>query len=182
MAAVAVAAGPLHSRQIANTFTAQSLLEENAQIDGRTINANNLKFFINKDSSAYCPEGVANLDCSKFGTATVIAFGNEYKTLGLATSVPGGQQALIDSDGALIYTMAHSGATPPGSILRGFDLPVDDKGAKTLTFQGRGFTACPTDTPDVFQVFATASPGFTRTDCVPFTFSMTDSPAVAFQY
>lgn len=58
---------------------------------GDAINANGGKFWVNKDTSSYCPEGVEGLDCAQLpGTSTVFAGGNG--TLALDVVVPGGQQ------------------------------------------------------------------------------------------
>ncbi|KAI1412529.1 hypothetical protein F5Y13DRAFT_190125 [Hypoxylon sp. FL1857] len=86
---------------------------------GTTINANNGKFWINKETTAYCPSDVEGLDCSKYpGSETVFAGGNG--TISLNVGVPGGQQVYIAEDGSLSYTEPHSGALPHGANATGF--------------------------------------------------------------
>lgn len=58
---------------------------------GDGINASGGKFWVNKETSAYCPDGVEGLDCAAYpGTQTVFDGGNQ--TLSLSVPVPGGQQ------------------------------------------------------------------------------------------
>ncbi|KAI0419056.1 hypothetical protein F5X98DRAFT_373201 [Xylaria grammica] len=57
---------------------------------GTAINATGGKFYINRDTSTYCPEGVSGLDF------------------------------YVAPDGSLSYTQAHSASMPPGSIVTGF--------------------------------------------------------------
>ncbi|KAI1647920.1 uncharacterized protein F4817DRAFT_315461 [Daldinia loculata] len=94
--------------------------EDNAVFTGDAINASGGKFYVNKNTSAYCPGDVANLDCSLYpGSKTVFAGGNN--TLFLSVGVPGGQQVYIAADGSLSYTVPHSGALPEGSVSTGFE-------------------------------------------------------------
>lgn len=63
--------------------------------------------------------------------------------------VPGGQQIYIAPNGAVAYTQAHSGVTPPGSQFSGFSVN-DGK----LTFAGEGFLACPSaDNSSAHQLY-----------------------------
>ncbi|TRX98387.1 hypothetical protein FHL15_000461 [Xylaria flabelliformis] len=60
---------------------------------GTAINASGGKFYINRNTSTYCPEGVSGLDCSVYsGTGTTLVIGNGTATMSLQVSVPGGQQ------------------------------------------------------------------------------------------
>ncbi|KAI0447264.1 hypothetical protein F4803DRAFT_546478 [Xylaria telfairii] len=88
---------------------------------GTAINASGGKFYINRDTSTYCPDGVSGLDCSAYsGTETTLVIGNGTTTMSLEVSVPGGQQVYVAPDGTLSYTQAHSAAIPPGSTVVGF--------------------------------------------------------------
>lgn len=60
---------------------------------GEAIQANGGRFWIAKAPSAYCPTGVADLDCSAYpGGSTVFTGGND--TVFLDVAVPGGQQGM----------------------------------------------------------------------------------------
>ncbi|OTA98737.1 hypothetical protein M426DRAFT_325764 [Hypoxylon sp. CI-4A] len=86
---------------------------------GDAINAHHGKFWLNKNTTSYCPEGVENLDCSLYpGTQTSFVGGNN--TVGLNTAVPGGQQVYIAADGSLSYSVPHSAALPEGAVTTGF--------------------------------------------------------------
>ncbi|KAI8958704.1 hypothetical protein F5Y11DRAFT_351243 [Daldinia sp. FL1419] len=86
---------------------------------GDAINASGGKFYVNRNTSSYCPGNVENLDCSAYpGSKTVFIGGNN--TLFLDVGVPGGQQVYIAEDGSLSYTIPHSGALPEGAIATGF--------------------------------------------------------------
>ncbi|KAI0487314.1 hypothetical protein F4859DRAFT_501812 [Xylaria cf. heliscus] len=88
---------------------------------GTAINASGGKFYINRDTSTYCPDGVSGLDCSAYsGMGTNLVIGNGTTTMSLDVSVPGGQQVYVAPDGSLSYTQAHSAAMPPNSTVVGF--------------------------------------------------------------
>jgi hypothetical protein len=60
---------------------------------GTAINASGGKFYINKATSTYCPEGVTGLDCSLYaGSGTTLVISNGTTTMSLDVTVPGGQQ------------------------------------------------------------------------------------------
>ncbi|KAI2466240.1 hypothetical protein F4781DRAFT_434604 [Annulohypoxylon bovei var. microspora] len=86
---------------------------------GDGINASGGKFFVHRNASAYCPDGVEGLDCSAYpGSRTVFTGGND--TIFLSVGVPGGQQVYAAADGSLSYTVPHSGAFPEGANATGF--------------------------------------------------------------
>ncbi|KAI1379549.1 hypothetical protein F4677DRAFT_464806 [Hypoxylon crocopeplum] len=92
---------------------------DNTFFVGDAINASSGKFYVHKDTSAYCPSEVDGLDCSLYpGSRTVFSGGNN--TLSLDVGVPGGQQVYVAADGSLSYTTAHSAALPEGAIATGF--------------------------------------------------------------
>jgi hypothetical protein len=60
---------------------------------GTSVNASGGKFYINKPTSTYCPDGVQNLDCSLFsGNGTILAMSEGSSGIGMSVTVPGGQQ------------------------------------------------------------------------------------------
>ncbi|RYC61580.1 hypothetical protein CHU98_g4635 [Xylaria longipes] len=111
---------------------------------GTAINASGGKFYINRNTSTYCPDGVSGLNCSAFsGTGTTLVTGSSTTTMSLDVTVPGGQQGkylnrfisaetlgsassltpptvYIAPDGSLSYTQAHSASMPANSIVVGF--------------------------------------------------------------
>lgn len=148
---------------------------------GDAINASGGKFWVNKDTSAYCPEGIEGLDCSAYpGSQTVFDGGNQ--TLSLSVAVPGGQQGThhsglyvlsmkillittfivyIDEDGSLSYTQPHSGAMPNGSIATGFGRQQSESfGAPVNLYNDvvQGWIICPTSEGEprerTYQLFA----------------------------
>jgi len=67
--------------------------EDGGVPSGSPINASGGKFYGNKETATYCPDGVSGLDCSQFsGTDTVFVIGEGPSSLGLDVTVPGGQQ------------------------------------------------------------------------------------------
>jgi hypothetical protein len=60
---------------------------------GTAINASGGNFYINRNTSTYCPDGVSGLDCSTFtGSGTAFVIGEGSDTMSLQVTVPGGQQ------------------------------------------------------------------------------------------
>jgi len=55
-----------------------------------TVSANGGTFWIQKDTSTYCPEGISGLTCPVGNNETLFAGGEG--TLSLSVMVPGGQQ------------------------------------------------------------------------------------------
>ncbi|KAI0506165.1 hypothetical protein F5B22DRAFT_475346 [Xylaria bambusicola] len=91
--------------------------DTDAPFHGAPINASGGKFYINRDTSTYCPD-VSGLDCSQYSSKeTTFVIGDGSTTISLEVSVPGGQRA---PDGSLSYTQAHSAYIPEGSIITGF--------------------------------------------------------------
>ncbi|KAI1807213.1 hypothetical protein F4811DRAFT_567063 [Daldinia bambusicola] len=118
--------------------------EGDAYFLGEGINANGGKFYVNKNTSSYCPPNVPNLNCSAFpGTRTVFTGGNN--TLFLDVAVPGGQQVYIAKDGSLSYTIPHSGALPEGAVTTGFERSISLSGGApvVLSHSGQFWLMCP---------------------------------------
>ncbi|OTA55462.1 hypothetical protein K449DRAFT_438684 [Hypoxylon sp. EC38] len=106
---------------------------------GTAINANDGKFWINKDTTADCPSDVEGLDCSAYpGSDTIFIEGNG--TISLNVGVPGGQQVYVADDGSLSYTAPHSGALPPGSNATGFSRERSEAfGAPVNLYKANGY-------------------------------------------
>ncbi|KAK7756957.1 hypothetical protein SLS62_000973 [Diatrype stigma] len=127
---------------------------------GDAINANGGKFWVNRETSAYCPDGIEGLDCTQLpGTSTVFTGGNG--TLSLNVAVPGGQQVYIAPDGSLSYTEPHSASMPDGSVSTGFSRQRSESfGAPVNVFNSimEGWVACPVTEGEprerTYQLFA----------------------------
>ncbi len=152
--------------------------------DGRTpiwgdgISASASKFFLYKETSAYCPGNITNLDCSAYpGKSTVFVDGNN--TVSLDVSMPGGLQGLlpirsslkpharhsqvhrlvyIAPDGALSYTVPHSAYMPNGSVTTGFQRYTSPAGGAPVIWgiEGRAWYMCPlssNETKPVYQIY-----------------------------
>ncbi|KAI1292388.1 hypothetical protein F5Y03DRAFT_375970 [Xylaria venustula] len=122
-AVVLAASVPRDTAKSAATFTAGAWRTDESDIIflGPRINASGGKFYVNRDTSTYCPTGVSGLDCTHFtGTDTTFGIGADSTTMSLDVTVPGGQQVYLAPDGSLSYTQAHSAYIPPGSIVTGF--------------------------------------------------------------
>lgn len=90
----------------------------------------------------------------------------------LDVEVPGGQQLYVQKNGALAYTIPHSGAVPEGSYTSGFgylENPHEGE-VSTWSFTGAGgatgLLACKTKDGE-YQVFANVK-GFQQTGCLGF--------------
>ncbi|KAI0097989.1 hypothetical protein GGR51DRAFT_566031 [Nemania sp. FL0031] len=128
---------------------------------GNSINASGGKFYINKNTSTYCPEGVSGLDCSLYaGTGTTFAISNGTTTMSLAVTVPGGQQVYVAPDGSLSYTQAHSAYVPEGSLVTGFsrEQSVAFGAPIYLYSSGQNWYLCPVSEGEprerTYQIFA----------------------------
>ncbi|KAI5369902.1 hypothetical protein Slin15195_G007800 [Septoria linicola] len=115
-----------------------------------SINANSLAFAIGKNTTTSVPEGVEGVDPANFNNnQTIFTYLNGQGTLGLSTSVPGGQQVYVTKgDGAtsqlageLKFTPAHSTETAGPALYEGFAIVDDAK----LQFEGKDWFACPID-------------------------------------
>lgn len=78
---------------LSGPFTAGAWSSDiNTPFYGTPINASGGKFYINRDTSTYCPT-VSGLDCSQYsGKDTTFVIGDGSTTISLEVSVPGGQQ------------------------------------------------------------------------------------------
>ncbi|KAI8632779.1 hypothetical protein F5Y19DRAFT_471949 [Xylariaceae sp. FL1651] len=114
---------------------------------GTAINASGGKFYINRNASTYCPEGVTNLDCSLFnGTQTILDIGDN-------------SDIYVAPDGSLSFTQAHSAYIPENSTINGFSRKQSAAfGAPIYLYNaGKNWYLCPvTDgapTERTYQVF-----------------------------
>ncbi|KAI1125614.1 hypothetical protein F5Y10DRAFT_226818 [Nemania abortiva] len=128
---------------------------------GKAINASGGKFYINRNTSTYCPEGVSGLDCSLYaGSGTTFVTSNETTTMSLVVTVPGGQQVYVAPDGSLSYTQAHSAYIPEGSIITGFSRQqsVAFGAPVVLSNAGQSWNLCPVTEGEpkerTYQIFA----------------------------
>ncbi|GAP87225.1 hypothetical protein SAMD00023353_2300310 [Rosellinia necatrix] len=130
---------------------------------GTAINASGGKFYINRNTSTYCPGEVPGLDCSAYsGSGTTFVIGNGTTTMSLEVTVPGGQQVYLAPDGSLSYTQAHSAAMPPGSVVTGFSRAQSEAfGAPTYLYSASQYWyLCPVTEGEprerTYQIFASS--------------------------
>ncbi|KAF4552708.1 Hypothetical protein D9617_9g024970 [Elsinoe fawcettii] len=128
------------------------------------VNASSLALYLNKPTSTYCPS-IEGLPCPT-NPATIFVGGTN--TLSLKTSVPGGQQVYIASDGRAKFTQAHSANTGVGSTTTGFSV-VDG----ALQFQGNDWIACPEG--ESYAVYAFQASNQTDPGCLGFRFRVEDA-------
>ncbi|KAL9612791.1 MAG: hypothetical protein Q9167_002626 [Letrouitia subvulpina] len=81
-----------------------------------SIDASGYAFYIGKETVSYCPDQVGK-DCPP-GKQTIISYFNG--TASMDVLVPGGQRVFVAPNGALGYTVPHSGAIPEGAVTKGF--------------------------------------------------------------
>ncbi|KAI4863313.1 hypothetical protein F4820DRAFT_427303 [Hypoxylon rubiginosum] len=144
-------------------------IDDDVFFTGNAINASGGKFWVNKDTSAYCPDGIEGLDCTLYpGSRTVFAGGNN--TVSLDVSVPGGQQVYVAPDGSLSYTTAHSAFMPNGSIVTGFSRSRSEAFGAPIYWgmDGRSWLICPVGEGEprekTYQLFILA--GNQKEDCL----------------
>ena len=118
LAATNTLAAPLEARHDLNSPFELYVTYTNSQgyLHG-SLQANGGNFWINKNSSSYCPSSIGS-SCPTSNLTTFIG-SNPAGTLSLNVAVPGGQQVYIAPNGLLSYTVAHSANIPAGSITSG---------------------------------------------------------------
>lgn len=118
-----------------------------------SVNANSGKFWLNLPQTVTsCPSSVAAQGQCPPGTDTVFTNAG-----GLATVVPGGQQAYALPSGELLFTGAHANLVPEGAVSSPFVYEFQD-GAQfgsvtSYAFGANGFMACPTHGSIAYQLF-----------------------------
>lgn len=173
-------------REITSTFQIVTI-HSGSDIQARTVSAYQEGFYLGRPTQSYCPAGVLGLDCANCTLFSFLSYRSELTLpvgnqtalttgynggLSMATSVPGGQQIYIAADGAVGYTIPHSGALPTGAQTTGFTYtPQTESGTVgKLTFQNSSWYACPTGETDpaagtVYKIYAAAVSG-QRDDCI----------------
>ncbi|KAI5309698.1 hypothetical protein KEM55_002624, partial [Ascosphaera atra] len=93
--------------------------------------------------------------------------------------VPGGQALYVAKDGALSFTVPHSGDTQGGSE-EGFKVEKLNESLDKFTYNGKDFLACPKkDAKSVYEVYA-ADVAKNTQDCLGFSAAaVTDANATA---
>jgi hypothetical protein len=119
----------------------------------QTLTASSQSIWLNKATSAYCPENIEALGSCPSGEFTT--FGGGEGRLGMGVVVPGGQEVYIEPDtGAVKYTIAHSAMKPEGSIVSGWTTAAGN-GFGILSNENGGFLACPCEEEEgAWKVFA----------------------------
>ncbi|THX82020.1 hypothetical protein D6D05_04015 [Aureobasidium pullulans] len=145
-------------------------IHSGSDIQYASVNAAGSTFWLNKDSSVYCPK-VDGLVCSNTTTTQFIGGDN---TLSLDTTVPGGQQIYVSEEGRLSFTVPHSAYTGEGSSSTGFSIAQE---GQHLQYQGSDFLACPVD--DAYAVYAAAAKKDASEDCLGFAFRISETSAPA---
>lgn len=131
-------------------------IHSGSDIQYQSLNANDLSFWLGKNTTTYCPEQ-AGLSCpsnNKNSPPTVFSRAAGSNTLALSTAVPGGQLVYVDGTGALKLTQAHSGNTGEGATVTGFSVDAE---TGHVQFEGQDWFACPVgegDEPGVYGVYA----------------------------
>ena len=180
--AAAAPAPTLAPRADSGSFTLITI-DSASPIQYATINANGLNFWIGKPPSSYCPAD-ASITCPRISSTpyepktmlTETPAGNVtalsvYTSAGggasTDTEVPGGQYVYAAADGALSYTVPHSGVIPADATSGPFVYNAASGDAQVGSFQldGKDFFACPTSDSDVYQIYADV-PGFTGVGCL----------------
>lgn len=178
-------AAPLEQRDATpGKFGMISTHSGNPNVHLRGIEASGQRFWLGRPTVTYCP---SNIDCSSFASniTSVVAIPNTASGLSMNDVVPGGQQAYVATDGQLGYTIAHSASSPAGSLRTPFlYTPQAQTGSVgNLQFNAGGFAACPDATAGVYQIYASAVPGFVRKDCIGINIAtITYTGASAWQY
>jgi len=154
-----------------------------SDIQYATINARNSKFFIGKNTDAYCPADNDEIPCGSFGNSTQVRLYGDQ--LSMDVSVPGGQTVYIGPKGALRFTEPHTYSMPKGSTTGGFSITEEDGGVYASIGHEGGFLACPVDAAKggyPYQIFVGVK-GFSRENCTGFDFAAVNSTQPgAFEY
>ena len=147
----------------------------------QTLTASGQSIYLNKDTSAYCPENIEELGGCPSGDYTTFAGGEN--TLAMGVVVPGGQEVYIEPEtGAVKYTIAHSVAKPEGSIVTGWSTAAGN-GFGILSNEAGGFLACPCEESESWKVFVALEGLEFDSECLGFSaLSSNATAAGAWQY
>ncbi|KAI1433243.1 hypothetical protein GGR50DRAFT_513675 [Xylaria sp. CBS 124048] len=144
---------------------------EDVIFDGDSINASGLKFWVNKDTTTYCPN-IPQLDCTGLDSnETLLSLSDFTTTMGMDVNVPGGQQVYIAPDGRMSFTQAHSAYIPPGSAIYGFTRDTTSSGQTILNNEFRNWHLCPNSrigAPEdrAYQLYAFSNGVAPLPDCI----------------
>jgi len=146
----------------------------------QTLTASGQSIWLNKDTSAYCPENIKEIGACPSGDFTTFAGGEN--TLAMGVVVPGGQEVYIEpATGAVKYTIAHSAAKPEGAVVTGWSTEARD-GFGVLSQKAGGFIACPSE-DDSWKVFVALEGLEFDDDCLGFSaLASNATDAGAWQY
>jgi len=163
--AAAVPAPKLATRSDSGSFTLLTI-DSATPIQYATINANGLKFWIGKPPSSFCPSQEVN-PCPPGDVTALSVYTSAEGGASTDTEVPGGQYVYAAVDGALSYTVPHSGVIPADATSGPFVYNAASDGNVVGSFQldGKDFFACPTTDSDVYQIYADV-PGFSEVGCL----------------
>ncbi|GIZ40917.1 hypothetical protein CKM354_000423700 [Cercospora kikuchii] len=150
------------------------------------INANGSEFLIGAEPATYKPDVVEG----EFNNQTVFTYVNGQGTIGLLTSVPGGQQIYVTEGnetigqvaGQLKFTQAHTARTDGPAIYTGFENVYD----ATLKFENSSWVACPSARIEgAYTVYAASRFNNATDECLGFNWrvvQLPDNTTSAWQY
>ena len=169
-----VLAAPLVARQSTSNKFTMIAARSASPVHLRPIDFFEEGWYIGEPTQTFCPS--PTVDCSGFNNNTsvmLVAEAGKPTTAAPDVVVPGGQTMYVAANGAVMYTIAHSGAIPVGAFTTGFVYtpPTAGQSFGDVSFNAggaTGFIACPVDgKPDVYQVFADVT-GKNTTGCLGF--------------
>jgi hypothetical protein len=181
-------AAPTARQSTAQVFGGMSL-RSGSPVHLTEVAASGQRFYLNKPTSAYCPAAaVGETECNSLSNSTLFAANSASDGLSMSVVVPGGQQVYVAADGALGYTIPHSGLIPDGAMTTPFKFTPAAAGQPIghLEFNGNGFEACllPNET-FIYQIYAAGVPGFSIEGCYGIDFAtvaITAEPTAAWEY
>ncbi|KAK4548812.1 hypothetical protein LTR36_008585 [Oleoguttula mirabilis] len=168
-------------------YISLTAVRSDSPIHLQTIEAAGQRLSVGGDAATYCPSDMQTRGFCPNTTDDTNFLGG-YGGLALGAEVPGGQSVYIDPVcGAVMYTQAHSGFIPNGSIIGGW-ARQEGKSFGLLTWEGEGtlaghigLLACMTerDTYEVYADIGVTPPG----DCIGFdVITANQTEAAAWQY
>ncbi|KAG9758775.1 hypothetical protein KCU73_g3724, partial [Aureobasidium melanogenum] len=147
LAAVLPAFAVPHARSTGESFGGLAI-HSGSPVHLSAINANGNFFWLNKETSSYCPNTTVT-SCPE-GKYTYFEGGNN--TLSLNVEVPGGQRVYVAQDGSLGYTIPHGSVSGSQNVsYTGFNLR--DSGIH-LQYKGADWIAVPIGS--AYKVYAAA--------------------------
>jgi hypothetical protein len=203
VAVLAALSSAAPSKRADQGFSMVAIHSGHYNVHQRGINANGRNVWINKPTSAYCPEAAGSQctsskiprsfnfsDSNRFySTNTTTVFSatpnDAASPLAMSAIVPGGQRAFVAADDALTYTAPHTAAIPVGASQTGFlYMPQRSDGTVgTLKFNGQDWSAYPEWDAGQYKIYATSKEGFAKTGCNTVALGTTSwNSCVAWEY